>query len=555
MKKVLLSAVFSMTVFALSAETLFDQLCRFNPNWKKYPMQTPVKEAQSFSGDREYIQTHLAGVLNILQNASTNELTLQQKNNRSQYIQWLTEYRFAGNFPLNFYHRERIPVFIDENQTHCAVGYLMMRSGNDELANRIAQKDNYVWVKDLNVEGAAEWQSESGLSFEELKLIQGAYDYYPLGGYELPDRYATPQQPICTTAYFTYGETNISKLKREENIWCRGEGKDGVLNGKWEQNYEGGTPWIKGNYTAGKRSGDWEEYEHWENNKLQGTRNRYDYNGNLIEEINFDEGKATSKINYDLNDSLAYVRTPIDSLHVYTQVYNFNGELIACGHETIYNPSNLLWFQNIELTALNSAQFKARETQSDLNSEGGYNAGIQSFRGLTRLGRFNEPSLVQYKKEGDWIYYKETAPEYAKALPGNHFQIDYPHYANQINHAVVSFGKTNIDLATGYDSVKVSYFNNYILDFVGYSKENFLHFSISYYEKDSIEKTYLNFYFIGGLYSNAGIYDHYVVKETGFYNQKGERIGTWNHYNVNGEMYKTETYLIPRKEEEELVRK
>jgi hypothetical protein len=42
------------------------------------------------------------------------------------------------------------------------------------------------------------------------------------------------------------------------------------------------------------------------------------------------------------------------------EVFNARGERIACGHETVYNPGNLLWFQSIEFTALNSASISAR---------------------------------------------------------------------------------------------------------------------------------------------------------------------------------------------------
>ena len=182
--------------------TLHDQLCAFNFNWKNYFMQAPTSDAQVFHSDKELIQEHLHNVLNILRTAPVAHLNADQRTNRSQLITWLSEYRAAGNFPMNYYRAERIPVFIDEHGTHCAVGYLMMRSGHDEMAQRISRADNYVWVKDLHDSGVPAWQHWSGLSFAELALIQGAYDYYPINSYYLANRYETPQQPKCTTAYF-----------------------------------------------------------------------------------------------------------------------------------------------------------------------------------------------------------------------------------------------------------------------------------------------------------------------------------------------------------------
>ena len=41
----------------------------------------------------------------------------------------LADYARQGRFPINYYRQERIPVFIDEHDTHCAVGYLMQHTG------------------------------------------------------------------------------------------------------------------------------------------------------------------------------------------------------------------------------------------------------------------------------------------------------------------------------------------------------------------------------------------------------------------------------------------
>jgi hypothetical protein len=61
----------------------------------------------------------------------------------------LDEYHEAGRFLINYYRNERIPVFIDKHNTHCAVGFLMQETGAEFLARDISQNDNCVWVKGI----------------------------------------------------------------------------------------------------------------------------------------------------------------------------------------------------------------------------------------------------------------------------------------------------------------------------------------------------------------------------------------------------------------------
>lgn len=543
MTRVFIIFVLCATTLNGTATTLHDQLCAFNFNWKKYYMQAPKEDARDFSGDRELIQAHLEAVLNVLRAAQVDALNPLQLQARYQMVLWLDEYRAAGNFPLNYYRAERIPVFIDELGTHCAVGYLMMMSGHDEMAQRISRADNYVWVKDLNDVGVPAWQEASGLSFEELALIQGAYDFYPENSYFLANRFETPQQPKCTTAYF--GNSLV------KNVWCRGDGKNGVLNGKWEQHWSVGIPWIEGHYTNGKRSGQWKEYypgttllcrtERWFNDKLNGTRIRYDREGFVIEEIIFNEGVAVSKINYSLSDSVAYVRVPLDSNTVATTVYNSKGQLIAAGKEEVYNPSGLLWFQSIELTALNSAQITARDvnvTSNGLNAEGGY----------YQNNYFSNPSLVEYRKIGQWFYFVDTCGRYAnqnyyRSIPlADALMKDYHHFGPQLYSSIAMF---EIKPQLGYDSLHVTYENNRVIEFCAYGQTDYAHLHLDYYVTTY---TPIIWYIYGGRQPQTA--ESATVKECGQYNRYGQREGEWKYYNEQGQMYKTEQYLIPQNEEE-----
>ena len=220
MKKTLFTLMLATSLSQAFASSFYKQLCQFNPNWKEYTDRAPKGDARVFPTDREYIQAHLEAVLHILRTNPTNQLSRQQHIARKVLMHELDVYRQAGLFPHNYYRNERIPVFIDEHNTYCAVGHLMRITGYDAMAIRIAAKDNYVWVKDINDPELSIWQEASGFTVAELKLIQGAYDSYMPGAFFHPEKYDIPQQPQLIVANF---EEHRGKAKTAaEIIWCKG---------------------------------------------------------------------------------------------------------------------------------------------------------------------------------------------------------------------------------------------------------------------------------------------------------------------------------------------
>ena len=557
MKKILFTLSILALALTASANTLYEQLCAFNFNWKKYAAQAPVGQAQVFHSDKEYIQAHLTQVLFILRTNPVDQLSKAQFTSRFHLIEVLDKYRLAGKFPLNYYRAERIPVFIDEHNTHCAVGYLMQQTGYEALAQRIAATDNYVWVKDLQDAEVPAWQEQSGFTLEELKLIQGAYDCYPEVAYEAPNKYEIPQRPAVTTTYFTNKITNKAMVEKPDNIWFRGEGKNGVLHGRWEQNYEAGLPWIIGYYQNGKRSGQWFEYyqgttkicrtEQWSNNLLNGTRTRYDREGNLIEEIVFKDGNVVTKTNYELGTSLKWVRRPIDSLHLYTQVYNSSDQLIAAGHESVYNPGNLLWFQNIELTALNSASISARDLSNNSNTQ----LSMINFPHSSRSGLYGEPQLVQYKKEGNWVYYQDLSERFSQVpaeqtVKSAYFLNQYDHFGFMLSNSLSQFEPFH---SASFDSIHVVYANDYLKDFQGFSSSSFLHLAIKYYDLPTYSISRQSISVRGSIGYGRQLYDSQPhVKAVGQYNNLSQKIGDWKHYDEHGVLYKIESFIIPKDE-------
>ena len=561
MKKIIVTLISILFIHTVSAKSLYQQLCEFNYNWNNYANRAPNGDAVGFESDQDYVKTHLSYVLPILKSNPTNQFSAAQKRTRAYLIETLEKYRQAGVFPANHYREERTPIFIDENQTHCALGYLLKQTGFETVALEIAEEENYAWVKDIRHEAVPKLQVISGFTVEELKLIQGAYDSYMFGALFAPNKYEIPQKPEVMEVYFENGSGRRGGEDGElANVWCKGEGDNGILNGRWTQRFSAELPWIIGYFSNGKRTGQWREYyqgtdklcrtENWRNDKLNGVRKRFGRDGELVEEILFKDGVAVTKTNYDLKNAIRYVRKPLDSTRVFTEVYTLEGALLASGNEIVHNPGGLLWFQNIELTALNTFAITARDISSTSSGNGGQESFIDPFSGS---GLYNAPPLVEYKKEGEWVYYREYSIDYKNDTIDRSVQKqlekDFHHYSNDLYALIQDVDE--LDLKAGYDSINVYYTANYGTEFFGYGKDLFSHISLAYHDVTN-DLFYADLSGSNSWWSysqqrslNQQVMSYKVVSRVGQYNASGQRIGVWKHFDQDYVMYKTENYLIP----------
>jgi len=124
------------------------------------------------------IQEHLATVRTALHAADVSHLDAERTAARARALGYLDQYRRHGVFPHNHVVSDRrTAVFIDEHGTHCAVGYLMARTGDGALARRIADTANLARVADLAGDPELrDWLDRNGLSVLEAAMIQPAYD-------------------------------------------------------------------------------------------------------------------------------------------------------------------------------------------------------------------------------------------------------------------------------------------------------------------------------------------------------------------------------------------
>lgn len=156
----------------------FDQMIEVNKQWYKFKKECP-NEKVIFDTDEDAIKAHLLLVCNSLSKNTPENIKNYQLKKRESLIEELREYAHRKTFPTNLYHKIRTPYFVDDFGVHCAVGYLMKQSGNEELVETIRKNENYKYIEDIRTPGVQNWADEFGFTVEELKWIQPAYLPHP----------------------------------------------------------------------------------------------------------------------------------------------------------------------------------------------------------------------------------------------------------------------------------------------------------------------------------------------------------------------------------------
>jgi hypothetical protein len=87
----------------------------------------------------------------------------------------LTNYYAQAQFPINSNHRFRIPYFIDELGTPCAVGHLLIESGFEAVAERVSEEMNNAYVREIPYKELPMWAEKYGFELSELAWIQPGY--------------------------------------------------------------------------------------------------------------------------------------------------------------------------------------------------------------------------------------------------------------------------------------------------------------------------------------------------------------------------------------------
>lgn len=156
--------------------SFFEKLCEVNIQWKVQNKKLRINQnIPLISNDITLIQTHLSLVEAELRQVDTRHLSSSQKEKRKHCLDYLHDYTIKGQFPVNTFHTARTPYFIDNYGTACAVGHLIIRTGNKNLAYKISRENNYAYILDLKYSEIHDWAREYGFSVHELAWIQPSY--------------------------------------------------------------------------------------------------------------------------------------------------------------------------------------------------------------------------------------------------------------------------------------------------------------------------------------------------------------------------------------------
>lgn len=129
----------------------------------------------------ERLRRHFAAVDAELRAADVSRLSPAQRAARAEAIERLGAYAARGEFPHNHLRADRLPVFIDEHGTRCAMAHLIEEASGAELAHAIASRRNLAYIPELARDPAFQpallaWLDRNGLTAAEAARIQPAYD-------------------------------------------------------------------------------------------------------------------------------------------------------------------------------------------------------------------------------------------------------------------------------------------------------------------------------------------------------------------------------------------
>jgi len=177
-----LFAFFLLNAFSCLAnapQSLLDQLQEINHYWTVQDYSPAIDDILmrpvSDLPENTAIQMHLALVESELRSRTCDHLSAKQQGRREAGLDILRKYWQPGVFPVNNQYDYRIPYFVDDLNTACAVGQIMREGGELLLFSEIVQKMNNAFVKDMNLASLHMWADENGFTVEELKWIQPTY--------------------------------------------------------------------------------------------------------------------------------------------------------------------------------------------------------------------------------------------------------------------------------------------------------------------------------------------------------------------------------------------
>jgi hypothetical protein len=187
---------------------------------------------------------------------------------RLAILQALERYIEKGTTPRNYDLPWRTPVFIDEEGTICAVGYLIESTVGRELPEKIAKAHRYDFIEDIaqDMPEVQQWIADSGLTLEEIQTIQPAYDEPAVNEWRSWDLVKFRPADGPSTRYGS-GNFKHANMDGEWKVMGGAEDKvvvgEGVMKrgrGEWTSFYATGEKLAEGHYDANQPDGAWKMF-------------------------------------------------------------------------------------------------------------------------------------------------------------------------------------------------------------------------------------------------------------------------------------------------------
>lgn len=117
----------------MAQNSIYDQLVKLNAEWVHVTPDWELLQTRNFESEQELITYHLKAVESKLRDKDRSHLSAATQELRNEGLDVLNQYWQRELYPKNYSYDHRIPFFIDDANTACAVGYIIQGTGNEAL--------------------------------------------------------------------------------------------------------------------------------------------------------------------------------------------------------------------------------------------------------------------------------------------------------------------------------------------------------------------------------------------------------------------------------------
>ena len=156
---------------------------------------------------------------------------------------------------------------------------------------------------------------------------------------------------------------------------------------------------------------------------------------------------------------------------------------------------------------------------------------------------------MQYKKEGEWIYFKDYLstpwPAGTAASAEQRFSNGYKHFGPELHAKIARYD--HLELRASYDSMRVVYTDDRLVDFFGYATDKQDHLQFMYHP--AVQRLIAH-----GRVASFGEMDLLPkFKQITRLDPQGQLIGVRVDYDAEGTATREERFMVPYKREEEVL--